>query len=716
MCVPGSLPRAVSEVQRHLDSDTASSAILIDLSKAFERVNPYWILRLLQIKRAPHWIVAYAKFVLFGRRVMHKVQGRLLPSRAILQGVDMRRSFSVYLFCLAMDPVFHYLNSIPGVLTVQGYVDDTTIVGSTEDFSWIRKVSNCYCCLKSAGFVVDGHSCYRCCLNSCMKYGAHAVTGEELLRYWPQTDSTEGFPTATAALEHTAVRGYSVLLCRLLGSTGQQGGVIVNLSFQQVLDVCQGRDLSSVAPLFAQTCVCKSKCSVVTNRALRTQAMAELEKATYGAHSVVSQAPALGLALFSRWFIADDGSWKRFNEPTDLSSFHARSFGKFSDRLRLFSRPQISIRARCTAFNTFVHSVMLYAVSYFGITTRDLNYLRQAVRMVLKRHWLDAEMLPYVIGYMGVATLTDPALAATIATLGLFLRQKGDLHDLWTEGEYGRQTVATRILLNLWSDYIPLETIRAAIYQGQGKPRQTVCSVKKVINSQMQAVARTVLLNKTCTEGWVGGISHQWLDGLSRLPKKWCNGIARYAVLRWALNQDDDHWLANRGKRHEFPCARCGARADGFPWGFYAAPMCDLCVHGLGLTALTLAPFSQDLFRCQAVVLQERAHEDASDELHCQGERLNNNRQIDSLCELTLQDQNRLVQELDQQIPDNNLVCIACGCGDCTVGHWVRWCIIPIVVAHRLLGLHSYVGTLDRLSRISPKSHGSLLVGGFSLF
>ena len=697
--------RAVSAVQHILDSDTAASAILIDLSKAFERVNPYWILRLLQIKRAPHWIVAYAKFVLFGRRVMHKVQGRLLPSRAILQGVDMGRSFSVYLFCLAMDPVFHYLNLIPGVISVQGYVDDTTIVGSTEDASWVRKVSTCYCRLKSAGFEVDGRSCYRSCLNSHMKYGARVVTGDELLQYWPQVDHSCGYPTVTAALEHTAVRGYSVLVCRLLGPTGQDGGIMVNLSFQQVLEVCQGRDYLPVAPLFAQTCTCKSKCSVVTNRALRTHAMSELEKAQYGAHSVVSQAPALGLVLFSRWFIAEDGRWKRFIEPTDLSSFHSRSFGKFSDRLRLFSRPQISIQARCTAFNTFVHSVMLYAISYFGITTRDLNYLRQAaVRMVLKRHWLDAEILPHVLGYMGVATLTDPALAATIAALRLFLRQKGDPKDLWTEGSHCRQTVATRVLLKLWADYLPLEHLRAAIYHGQGDPRRTVCCVKKAISRRMQAAARIVLLNKTCTEGWIGGISHRWLDGLSKVPKKWCNGIARFSVLRWALNQDDDHWLANRGTRHQFPCARCGSRADCFPWGFYAAPMCDPCVVGLDLTALTLSPFSQDLFTCQVVAQQERAN-DGTNEVPTvdpsQPESLSRNDLPRGLSPMELE---RLTQELDERLPDNNLVCIACGCGDCTVGHWVRWCIIPIVVAHRLLGLQRYSGTLDALSRLSQRA------------
>ena len=62
------------------------------------------------------------------------------------------------------------------------------------------------------------------------------------------------------------------------------------------------------------------------------------------AHSIVSNTPALGLVLFSRKYLACDGRWQNFVEPEELSSFHARSFGKFTDRLRLFSRPQISFR------------------------------------------------------------------------------------------------------------------------------------------------------------------------------------------------------------------------------------------------------------------------------------------------------------------------------------------------------------------------------------
>ena len=59
-------------------------------------------------------------------------------------GVDMGRSFSVLLFCVAMDPILCALNSIQGVLNVQGYVDDTTQwagdVGGT--MTWLGDVGS----------------------------------------------------------------------------------------------------------------------------------------------------------------------------------------------------------------------------------------------------------------------------------------------------------------------------------------------------------------------------------------------------------------------------------------------------------------------------------------------------------------------------------------------------------------------------------------------
>ena len=60
-------------------------------------------------------------------------RSNLLPPRAVHVGVDMGRSFSVFLFCLAMGPIYHYMNRIPRVISVQGYIDDNTIAGPGHD-------------------------------------------------------------------------------------------------------------------------------------------------------------------------------------------------------------------------------------------------------------------------------------------------------------------------------------------------------------------------------------------------------------------------------------------------------------------------------------------------------------------------------------------------------------------------------------------------------
>ena len=134
----------------------------LDLSKAFERINPYWILQILSARKAPWWIIMYTRHILLFRRCRHKVQGKLLPSKMIVTGVDMGRSFSVLLFCVAMDPVLTYLNRIPGMLAVQGYVDDTTMVGdTTAGMQWLSDAWQVCTRLRSAGIQIDEHHCWR---------------------------------------------------------------------------------------------------------------------------------------------------------------------------------------------------------------------------------------------------------------------------------------------------------------------------------------------------------------------------------------------------------------------------------------------------------------------------------------------------------------------------------------------------------------------------
>ena len=133
--------------------------------------------------------------------------------------------------------------------------------------------------------------------------------------------------------------------------------------------------------------------------------------------------------------------------------------------------------------------------------------------------------------------------------------------------------------------------------------------------------------------------------------------------------------------------------------------MCETCVGQLELTSFALTPYAQDLFLCLAhpgalspVATGQAARVDPH---------LNTSTALTDSQHEEYQDNlthHQRCSDLENRLPDNNLVCIACGCGDCTVGHWVRWCLIPIASAHRLLGLQEYRGSLDVIAGISSRN------------
>ena len=48
-------------------------------------------------------------------------------------------------------------------------------------------------------------------------------------------------------------------------------------------------------------------------------------------------------------------------------------------------------------------------------------------------------------------------------------------------------------------------------------------------------------------------------------------------------------------------------------------------------------------------------------------------------------------------------MCRACGCGDNTIGHWTRWCPVPLIVALSILRPASQVDNLGQLARMGVK-------------
>ena len=78
------------DIQHFLDNAThLHSVLLSDLAKAFERVNPHWIMHVLVARATPYWILTYCRHILFGGKVLHKIKSHFRPPLAIHNGVDM---------------------------------------------------------------------------------------------------------------------------------------------------------------------------------------------------------------------------------------------------------------------------------------------------------------------------------------------------------------------------------------------------------------------------------------------------------------------------------------------------------------------------------------------------------------------------------------------------------------------------------------------------
>ena len=202
----------------------------------------------------------------------------------------------------------------------------------------------------------------------------------------------------------------------------------------------------------------------------------------------------------------------------------------------MFRAPTLSIVARCTCFNTYIVSVMPYTASYFGLSTHDLNSLRQqAVTFLLKRHWMEAEILPYVLRYLGIAPVLDPALVATVAATGLYFREGNTLEDLINmdllpEGCNLRQRSVVHDLLQFWAPFVKLPDLYAPLANKGGGLKGRLTRLKTTIFQGMTIAARGRVKRKIIEEGWSRGVTPEWVELTSSLKKKWCNGVARYTI------------------------------------------------------------------------------------------------------------------------------------------------------------------------------------------
>ena len=664
---------AVQSVQATLDQALPCAVLSLDLSKAFERINPYWILilQILTACRAPLWVIMYTRHILLFRRCRHKVQGKLLPSKMIVTGVDMGRSFSVLLFCVAMDPVLTYLNRVPGMLTVQGYVDDTTMAGdTTAGMQWLTDAWNVCARLRSAGIQIDEHHCWRAS-------GVHingTCTGlidQNPLLNW--TQALHGYATLRQALAPRAGCSTTTIVCR--------ANLFICLTPTEVDMLLAGEYIAAMDPLFLTQCSCSNKCSVLVNHPASQSTLNALERSNWGAHLIEGKSTALGLLLYGKFARTHQG-WTPVEELTGTQTINPKAMSKANHRLALFASPAHSVVQRSLANNCFILSLNIYQSTYFGFNWDDVNlYQQRSAKLILGRPWLAARYLPHVFRWLGIAPALDPAVTLTSACLGYWLRQNGPT-SLLSPGYpcvETRQGAVVQQIFRAWTPLLGVDKVAdlLRIIAGQYTRRQHFQFLRQLKLTLYQVIQRHALQyleSRVSLQLLPGGVSWKWLTSLAAVPKLAVHGVARFAVLRWAVNEDDDECLRLRmagSLQAEQPCQLCGVRTRLYPLGLNFAPACEKCCHDHNINATTL---------------YSAARWDIPDTSHWQSI-------ADSVRGSFVPADTWINRE--RNLPP----CVACGHGDNSSQHWARFCIVPVLVANALSSPTHTVRSLDQLAR-----------------
>ena len=182
-----------------------------------------------------------------------------------------------------------------------------------------------------------------------------------------------------------------------------------------------------------------------------------------------------------------------------------------------------------------------------------------------------------------------------MSALGLYLREGNPLEDLHDVGNGGRcsnsrQRAVVQDLINMWHPYVLFEDIFRALTTRANTPAQIIANLKQVVSSGMVREAKSRLAIKIDREGWKCGIDQVWVESVADAPEDNAGG-ARYTLLRWAVNQDDDVWLSMRDTRHKQKCVHCGLLNSAFPHGHQSPPMCVNCIQGQQVTVWSTAPW-----------------------------------------------------------------------------------------------------------------------------
>ena len=110
----------------------------------------------------------------------------------------------------------------------------------------------------------------------------------------------------------------------------------------------------------------------------------------------------------------------------------------------------------------------------------------------------------------------------------------------------------------------------------------------------IEPLAINYVATRMTQTGWPGTIPFSWIEKIAKAPKRLVNGIARFALLRWAFGEDDDLGLFLRihtGHQGTRGCSQCSHSTRTYPSGVHSQPLCEICIATLQLTPFSIFSF-----------------------------------------------------------------------------------------------------------------------------
>ena len=571
------------DIQHFLDNAMhLHSVLLSDLAKAFERVNPHWIMHVLVARATPYWILTYCRHILFGRKVLHKIKSHFRPPLAIHNGVDMGRAFSVLLFCVAMDPWYHYVHRIPRVLTNRGYMDDNATGGL--GLQWLPEAQNLINRFSTAGLLVLTHSCYTLELLSSTPF---TLPHYEILPH-----VTSGLPSLFQAYSSLPLTG----LIRLRSGNRAVTLHSSSLRFGNTLTCPSHPDVLTF--LHTAPCNCKCKTFLIPNHRLSPEELTYVDATPFGCKIIAPSATMLGLFLHSPLTYVLPSLVAPYHQSPQVHHFDvaaietqqtSNALVRMTKRVQIGTRLALCFRERTIFLTFYVLSLPMYHHSILlPSTTLLAKYYGMIRSMLAPRPWVQAKHLPGIVSYLRLGILHCPSIHLYSSFLGYCLRCYGEPIAAWlcaltpTLPPLPRQLVlglhAVQSALIASNPFNPepfSDSFQRFIFAGlkhSTLSHKLTSLLKRHLTRRLFHQTRNFLRQRNAQVPWAWHSTPALFDALHCTPTKAIPSFARLAIVRWYLDTEPDvHFRLRPYLTRRTPCrCGCGVLTSYYPEGLRA--------------------------------------------------------------------------------------------------------------------------------------------------